>query len=518
MSSCPWSALLLPLLVLLAVGGGRSADILFVAPTPSVSHALPINAVIRALLARGHRVTHITPDPMQLQDTKYKAIDLSASYSFLQQLNKTVLADTWPMKLAEAYHELGVFCCTDELKNQALQDWLKSEHRFDLVIIERLPYQCYYGLIHKVGSPPMVGFLTLPAMVPAYYAIGNPINPAYLPDVFIGYTDHMNFWQRLYNTYFVLRFLVFWQTTVLPTQEAIMRQHFGAEPPSVYEVERNYSLLLLAVHSSGHYPRPNVPNVIEVTGLHVQETTKPPPQDIKKFLDEAKHGVIYFNLGSNVKSSSMPEHRRQAFIDAFREIPQRVVWKWEEETIPDIPDNVLVRKWLPQQEILAHPNVKLFIMQGGLQSLNEAAYRATPLIAIPFFSDQTHNCAKINSAGIGIRIYLKDVSKETVLDAIHKTIEDSSYKKNMEEYSKLFKEHRATSLDTAVWWLEYVIRHKGAPHLRSAALDLRWWQLLLLDVIGFVLALLIAAVAVIYFAAKCLVVMVKGKKEKVKRQ
>ncbi|KAJ4430001.1 hypothetical protein ANN_22205, partial [Periplaneta americana] len=31
-------------------------------------------------------------------------------------------------------------------------------------------------------------------------------------------------------------------------------------------------------------------------------------------------------------------------------------------------------------------------------------------------------------------------------------------------------------LDRAVWWVEYVIRHKGARHLRSAALELMWYQ------------------------------------------
>jgi glucuronosyltransferase len=39
-----------------------------------------------------------------------------------------------------------------------------------------------------------------------------------------------------------------------------------------------------------------------------------------------------------------------------------------------------------------------------------------------------------------------------------------------------------------VYWTEYVIRHKGAPHLRSAVLDLAWYQYFLLDVIA-VLAL-----------------------------
>ena len=44
-----------------------------------------------------------------------------------------------------------------------------------------------------------------------------------------------------------------------------------------------------------------------------------------------------------------------------------------------------------------------------------------------------------------------------------------------------------------MYWTEYVIRHKGAPHLRSAVLDLAWYQYFLLDVIA------VLALAVGYF-------------------
>jgi len=47
-----------------------------------------------------------------------------------------------------------------------------------------------------------------------------------------------------------------------------------------------------------------------------------------------------------------------------------------------------------------------------------------------------------------------------------------------------------------VYWTEYVIRHKGAPHLRSAVLDLAWYQYFLLDVIA-VLALAIVSILLI---------------------
>jgi glucuronosyltransferase len=55
-----------------------------------------------------------------------------------------------------------------------------------------------------------------------------------------------------------------------------------------------------------------------------------------------------------------------------------------------------------------------------------------------------------------------------------------------------------TPLEQAVYWTEYVIRHKGAPHLRSAVLDLAWYQYFLLDVIA-VLGLAVGCVVLIVY-------------------
>lgn len=69
-------------------------------------------------------------------------------------------------------------------------------------------------------------------------------------------------------------------------------------------------------------------------------------------MDESSDGVIYFSMGSLLKMETMPEDKRQAFVDAFAELPQRIVWKWDNESLPGQTDNIFIAKWLPQRDVL----------------------------------------------------------------------------------------------------------------------------------------------------------------------
>ena len=77
-------------------------------------------------------------------------------------------------------------------------------------------------------------------------------------------------------------------------------------------------------------------------------------QDLQKFLDEAKDGVIYFSLGSSVRSDHMPEEKRRVFIEVFSALPQKILWKWELDRLPGRPPNMKTGTWLPQQDILGN--------------------------------------------------------------------------------------------------------------------------------------------------------------------
>ena len=73
-----------------------------------------------------------------------------------------------------------------------------------------------------------------------------------------------------------------------------------------------------------------------------------------------------------------------------------------------------------------------------------------------------------------------------------------SYKENIMRLSSLHKDRPIEPLDLAVFWVEFVMRHKGAAHLRPAAHDLTWYQYHSLDVIGFLLVIVLGVVFIVY--------------------
>jgi UDP-glucoronosyl and UDP-glucosyl transferase. len=84
--------------------------------------------------------------------------------------------------------------------------------------------------------------------------------------------------------------------------------------------------------------------------------------------------------------------------------------------------------------------------------------------------------------------------------------------------SQIFKDRPMTPLQTAIFWTEYVLRHRGAPHLRSAGADLPWHQYLLLDVIITLILILLCSLIIMYLFLKAVISLFcsVSKKQKVK--
>lgn len=88
-----------------------------------------------------------------------------------------------------------------------------------------------------------------------------------------------------------------------------------------------------------------------IGGYHISDKVEPLPEDLKKIMDDAKDGVIYFSMGSNLKSKTLPEELKQDILRVFGSLKQTVFWKFEED-LPNAPKNLHILKWAPQQSIL----------------------------------------------------------------------------------------------------------------------------------------------------------------------
>ena len=297
----------------------------------------------------------------------------------------------------------------------------------------------------------------------------------------LSYTDEMTFLERLNNVAaFVfdaaLRHCYHW-----PNQRKIYQKYFPNAKKSLDEISKSSAIVFVNDHVSSSTARPYLPNVIEIGGIHI-EPSKKLPEDLKRFLDSATKGVILFSMGSIVQAVDWPLDKREALVKAFGKIKQKVLWKYENETLPNKPDNVMISPWIPQRDILAHPNVKLFITHGGLLGTSEALTEGVPVLGFPIYGDQMMNMAKAVSRGYGLKIGIEEISEESVSRALNELLSNSKYLENAKTISKKFTDRPMTPQGTVIYWTDYAYRHKGAPHLQAAAKSLSFIEFYLVDV------------------------------------
>jgi glucuronosyltransferase len=281
----------------------------------------------------------------------------------------------------------------------------------------------------------------------------------------------MTFTERFFNTINTLIEKVFYDFYHLPNQRRLYEKYFPNAEHSFYDAYKNSSVIFINNNVVTSSPRPFVPQMIDIGGIHVSQP-KPLKNNLQKFLDSASDGVILFSMGSIMQGTDWEEEQREAFIAAFSELKEKVLWKYENETLPNKPANVRISKWLPQSDILAHENVRLFITHGGLLGVTEAVVHGVPILAIPMFGDQKMNAANAVARGYGLQLDAENLTREKISKTLNELLIDKKYQENAKLVSAQFKDRPTTPKLSVVRWTEYVVRHRGAPHLKVAGNEL----------------------------------------------
>jgi glucuronosyltransferase len=273
-----WSALkLIALAVSISFGDSEAARILGVFHFNGRSHFIMFEALLKGLAERGHQVYVVGHLPQKKPIPNYTDISVEGSVppavnSFNMDLALELAQD---INLLHFIWNTNLDMCRTVLEHPKVQRLINSGEKFDLIITEIFGPDCFLGLSHLFNAPiiSMISSVSLPW---ANDRIGNPNHPAYIPNYFLPYTHHMTFGQRLVNTVVteVLK-LGNYYFSELP-MEQLSKEHFGPDVPSIAELKKKTSLILVNTHFSLNVPMPTVPALIEVGGLHIKENGKLP--------------------------------------------------------------------------------------------------------------------------------------------------------------------------------------------------------------------------------------------------
>ncbi|XP_064112822.1 UDP-glycosyltransferase UGT5-like isoform X2 [Macrobrachium nipponense] len=498
------------LLVLTGTGGAdlpppeRSYKILMLLPVGSKSHRNVFMPLVEALADRGHKVDMLTSYDIQHQNPNIREITHGLPHYPRATINMFNDAQT-AFGVVLTFKDQLSKMARDIYQVPRVKELYRKRKEYDLIVLNHNYNEFMYPFVHEML------FITIASagMDPRQSAtLGNVLSPAYMPTLFYeANCEHV--FGRFANTVTSIAKPFYWRNwEVIPAVQKEINVHFPDLPP-LLELERNQSLVLMNSHFSTDLTVPLLPFQVEVGGMHCRPA-KPLPEDLRSWIEGAgSAGVIYFSLGSITKGTTLPTKYRNMFIKAFSKLNQRILWKFETD-LEGIPENVMIKPWLPQQDILGHPNVKVFISHGGRLSMQESLYHGTPMVTLPLFGDQPINGARVIANGWGLSLNYEDLSVELIISSLEEVTNNATYVENVVKTSRLYKDQLTSPVERAVFWTEYVIRHRGALKLRSPAASLSWVQLLLLDVLALFLLVIILSLIVLHWIFKTVVRAVFG--------
>ncbi|XP_036774038.2 UDP-glucuronosyltransferase 2B31-like [Manis pentadactyla] len=476
------------------------------------SHWINIKAMLDELAHRGHEVVVLASSASILVDpTKSPAIKFEI---FPTSLTKVEFEDLfgqmvsrWTYDLPKEtfwtyfslMQEIGVKysdciekLCRDVVLNRKFMTRLQ-ESRFDVILADAVG-PCGELLAQLLNTPLVYTIRASAGYTFEKYGGGLPLPASYVPVIFSELSDKMTFKERVKNMIYVLYFDFWFQIFNEKRWNQFYSETLG-RPTTLYELMRKADIWLIRTYWDFDYPHPLLPNFQYVGGLHCKPA-KPLPEEMEQFVQSSgENGIVLFTLGSMV--SNMSEERANVIASALAQIPQKVLWRFDGKTPDTLGQNTRLYKWIPQNDVLGHPKTKAFITHGGANGIYEAIYHGIPMVGIPLFGDQPDNIAHLEVKGAAVRLDLGTLSSTDLLHALKRVIDDPLYKENAMKLSRIHHDQPMKPLDRAVFWIEFVMRHKGARHLRPASHDLAWFQYHSLDVIGFLLACVATALFVI---------------------
>ncbi|KAH8278406.1 hypothetical protein KR018_002702 [Drosophila ironensis] len=442
----------------------EAASILGVFPFRHNTGAQFVRPLLQALIERGHQVTMISPvnNPPDIEGIRHVRVPMLNEH--IRSDLKNLLHSKWTKSIliASMLTNVSYAVLSDDGVRRLMAD--KSE-QFDMIMLEATHLDALFGLAEFFNAT-LVGVSSMRINWHVDELAGNPSPSIYEPITPTGTSTDFSILGRFQKWIDTTEEWLLESLVLRPAQKRLFQQIFGYEPEKIDELRSRFALILINNHFSMGRVRANVPNIIEVGGMHLAEPAEPCDQELQRFLDESEHGVIYFSMGNEIRFKYLPDSMQQPLLESLSQLKQRVVWKSDASTMPNRTGNIYRMAVAPQRAILEHPKVQLFVTHGGLLSVMEAISSGVPMLGLPLFFDQFNNLHRVQVAGMAQVLNANSLNTDDMISAIQEMTENPKYAQRAKEMARGFRDRPMSPLDTAVWWTEYALRHHDASHMR----------------------------------------------------
>ncbi|XP_067236177.1 UDP-glucuronosyltransferase 2C1-like isoform X1 [Chanodichthys erythropterus] len=516
---------LLGLFILLSALSRSYAGKVLVVPADG-SHWINMKVLIVELHSKGHNITVVRGSFSWYIEEKsplYTSItvdtgefDNDFTERFLPQLlkmqrqgrsfwNKMALVDEYYRTFSRIHQQICNMTAT-MFENETLMNSLKDA-AYDIVLTDPV-----FGggvlLAHRLGLP-LVFNVRWTMYGEAHFDIA-PSPLSYIPVPGLQMTDKMTFSQRVMNVMTYIMVLYKHSKYLVSPYQEFTQKYFGPDVDFL-SLLQNADIWLMRNDFTFEFPRPTMPNVVYMGGFQCKPA-KPLPDDLEEFVQSSgEHGVIIMTLGT-VFGQLLSENNDE-IAAAFAQLPQKVIWKHTGPRPANLGNNTLIVDWLPQNDLLGHPQTKVFVAHGGTNGVQEAIYHGVPIVGLPLAFDQPDNLSRMQAKGTAKIVDFATLDRNVFLEALKEVLHNSSYRENMQRLSRLHHDQPMKPLDRAVFWIEFVMRNRGAPHLRAQSFRMSWIEYHCIDVIFTLLMIFVLSCFVIFSIIKYLCFKVLFKKK-----
>ncbi|KAF8374694.1 hypothetical protein PRIPAC_81123 [Pristionchus pacificus] len=468
----------------------------------SHSHANFLGQIADTLVDAGHNVTTVLAemDPHVRDGTeKSNKIHMEADPSVkalhedpeiqkkVNFFESNVANPIGPLIIGPMFAYTFYYNCKKLMDEPGLIGRLRDE-QFHVIIAENFEF-CGVGISKAIAPKALIGVASTTVFGLQHDEWGVPTAESYRPTSIVSSLDVHSFSSRLFNYYgSLVDRIMFWFPRWAINRA--LKEKFGPDYPTVGEISANVAYVFTNAEPLIEAAAPTTSRVIDIGGIGAKQS---------KPLDEYWEGIltlrpktILISFGTIAKSMYMPQEMKTGLIKAIARFPDvTFIWKYEEPedefgkgeaaTAP----NLILSKWMPQVDILAHPNLAAFITHGGMGSLHETAIRGVPGIFIPLFADQPRNAGVMEFNGFG-RVY--DKNDLPHVDKLTKTIEDvlnnETYRQNAKRISAMLARKPFTARELLIKHVEFAAEFGASAALRPQSLDMNFIEYNNLDIIA----------------------------------